>query len=53
MPLVGDFEWQETKDLIQINVPLHGVSPSKVDIFGEFMIHLKLTQLINVIRNMQ
>lgn len=33
MPLKGSFEWQEKKDLVQIQIPLKGVSPAKVDIF--------------------
>lgn len=34
MPLTGNYEWQEKKDVIQIQIPLKGVSPAKVDIFG-------------------
>jgi len=33
MPLEGTYVWTEKKDLLKINIPLKGVSLSKVDIF--------------------
>lgn len=37
MPLQGTFDWQEKKDVIQIHIPLKGVSPNAVDIFGNII----------------
>lgn len=34
MPLTGHFEWEEKKDHFVVKVPLKGVAPSKVDVFG-------------------
>ena len=34
MPLTGHFDWEEKKDHFVVKVPLKGVAPSKVDVFG-------------------
>ena len=33
MPLLGEYEWTEKKDQIKVSIPLHGASPSSVDVF--------------------
>jgi hypothetical protein len=37
MPLKGEYTWTEKKDQLKISIPLKGVAPSKVDIFGNFL----------------
>jgi hypothetical protein len=34
MPISGTYEWSEKKDQLILQIPLKGVNPSKVDIFG-------------------
>jgi hypothetical protein len=34
MPLSGTYEWTQKKDQLQLQIPLKGVAPSKVDIIG-------------------
>lgn len=37
MPLKGQFEWDEKKDHFVLRIPLKGVAPSKVDVFGKLL----------------
>jgi hypothetical protein len=39
MPIKGNYTWTEKKDSLKIAIPLKGVSPNKVDIFGKFCFH--------------
>ena len=36
MPIKGIYEWTEKKDQLQLQIPLKGVAPAKVDIIGIF-----------------
>lgn len=35
MPISANYSWSEKKDSIKLSIPLKGVSPTKVDIFGK------------------
>ena len=35
MVLKGEDQWTEKRDQVKVSIPLKGVAPSKVDIFGK------------------
>jgi dyslexia susceptibility 1 candidate gene 1 protein len=61
MPLTGNYSWSETKDQIVVEVPLKGVSPTKVDIlatsstlkvnFSPYLIDIVLFKEIDPLRH--